>query len=120
VVEDDPDVRALAASILERLDYRVVGAQDGKAALKILRKPESIDLILTDVVLPGGLSGPELVTQSKGWQPAIKALFMSGYATDVLDDRDRQDAAGELLNKPFRRAELAERVRAALDHPNPR
>jgi PAS domain S-box-containing protein len=115
VVEDDPDVRALAVSILRRLDYRVFEAQDGQAALEILQKPQPIDLILSDVVLPGGLSGPELVTRGKGWQPGIKALFMSGYATDVLGDRDQQNAAGDLLKKPFRRAELTERVRSALD-----
>jgi nitrogen-specific signal transduction histidine kinase/ActR/RegA family two-component response regulator len=117
VVEDDPDVRGLAVSILKRLDYRVVEAQDGRAALEILQKPEPIDLILTDVVLPGGLSGPELVTQGKGYQPAVRVLFMSGYATDVVDDRGRLNAAGEFLNKPFRRAELAKRVRSALDDP---
>ncbi len=116
VVEDDPGVRDLAVSILKRLDYRVIDAQDGRAALEILRGPEPINLILTDVVLPGGLSGPDLVTKGKVWQPGVRALFMSGYATDVLDDRDRLNAAGELLNKPFRRAELAERVRSALDH----
>ena len=115
VVEDDPGVRDLAVSILKRLDYRVIEAQDGRAALELLQKPEPIDLILTDVVLPGGLSGPDLVTKGKGWQPGVRALFMSGYATDVLDDQDRSSAAGELLNKPFRRAELAERVRSALD-----
>ncbi len=119
VVEDDPGVRDLAVSILKRLDYRVIESQDGRAALEILQKPDPIDLILTDVVLPGGLSGPDLVTKGKGWQPGIRVLFMSGYATDVLDDRDRSNAAGELLNKPFRRAELAERVRGALDRPDP-
>ncbi|MHA1152533.1 MAG: PAS domain S-box protein [Alphaproteobacteria bacterium] len=117
VVEDDPDVRALAVSILKRLSYRVVEAQDGRAALEVLREPEPIDLILTDVVLPGGLSGPEMVTQSRGWRPGVRALFMSGYATDDLNDQDRLDAASELLSKPFRRAELAERVRSALDRP---
>ncbi len=76
-------------------------------------------MILTDVVLPGGLSGPELVTQGRGWQPGIKALFMSGYAADALDHRDWHDADGELLNKPFRRAELAERVRGVLDQSDP-
>jgi PAS domain S-box-containing protein len=117
VVEDDPDLRGLAVSILNHLGYRVVEAEDGRAALEILRKQEPIDLILTDVVLPGGLSGPELVTKCRGWQPGVRVLFMSGYATDLLGDRDRPDAAGELLNKPFHRAELAERVRSALDQP---
>jgi CheY-like chemotaxis protein len=117
VVEDDPDVRTLSVSILKRLNYRVVEAQDGREALNILRKPNPIDLILTDVVLPGGMSGPDLVSQSRDWQPGVRALFMSGYATDVLDQRDQLDAAGEILSKPSRRAELAERVRNLLDAP---
>ncbi len=120
VVEDDPDVRSLAVSILKRLDYRVVEAEDGRTALKILQKPDPIDLILTDVVLPGGMSGPEIVTKGTDWQPGVRAVFMSGYATDILGDPDRPEAAGELLNKPFRRAELAERVRRALDDPETR
>ncbi len=117
VVEDDTDVRILAVSILKRLNYRVVDAQDGRAALEILRKPTRIDLILTDVVLPGGMSGPELVSQSKGWQPGARVLFMSGYATDVLVERDWQNLDKDILNKPFRRAELAKRVRSTLDAP---
>ena len=71
VVEDDSGVRDLAVSILKRLGYRVMEAQDGRAALEILQQPEAIDLILTDVVLPGGLSGPELVIKGKGWQSRI-------------------------------------------------
>ncbi len=67
-------------------------------------------------MLPGGLSGPELVTQGKKRQPGVRALFMSGYATDVLEDQDRRNAVGDLLTKPFRRVDLAERVRSALDH----
>ena len=119
VVEDDLDLRHLAVSVLKHLEYRVFEAQDGNMALDILRKPVPIDLILTDVVLPGGLSGPDLVTKCRGWQPGVRVLFMSGYETDVLGDGDLSGASGELLNKPFHRAELAERVRDALDHPGP-
>jgi hypothetical protein len=65
------------------------------------------------------MSGPEIVTKGMDWQPGVRAVFMSGYATDILGDPDRPEAAGELLNKPFRRAELAERIRRALDDPEP-
>jgi signal transduction histidine kinase/ActR/RegA family two-component response regulator len=117
VVEDDSDVRGLAVSILMRLGYQVVEAPDGKSAIEVLQRPERIHLILSDVVLPGGMSGPELVAKGKGWQPGVKALFMSGYATDALTEAGRLDARIGLLNKPFRRAELAARVRVTLDEP---
>jgi CheY-like chemotaxis protein len=117
VVEDDPDVRDLAVSVLDRLGYQVVEAPDGKSAIEILQRPDRIHLILSDVVLPGGISGPDLVAKGKGWQPNVKALFMSGYATDALSEADQHDTRTGLLNKPFHRAELAERVRATLDEP---
>ncbi len=114
VVEDDSDVRDLAVTVLAGLGYEVMEAADGRAALELLERAGRIDLVLSDVVLPGGVSGPELVARARDRQPEVKALYMSGYATDALSEEGALDDGVHLLRKPFHRAELAKGVRAAL------
>ncbi len=116
VVEDDPDVRALTISALESLGYEVVAAEDGSSAMGVLATPARVDLLLSDVVLPGGLSGPDLVAQVRHDAPALKVLFMSGYAEVAGSYRKLLDSGSDLLDKPFRKRELAQKVRALLDH----
>ncbi len=115
VLEDDPDVRKLAVSMLQDLGYKVLEAEDGKAALATLDGASRIDLLLSDVVLPGGMSGPEVAEQARRRHPALKVLFMSGYAdTEVGRDEPLQTGAG-FLEKPFHRHKLAQKVGAALE-----
>ncbi|MDH3473850.1 MAG: PAS domain S-box protein [Rhodospirillales bacterium] len=115
VVEDDPEVRALTVSMLDELGYSVLEAEDGKTALPILLGPVQIDLLLADVVLPGGLSGPDVAVAAKRREPDIEVMFMSGYTDAAKAGRGVLECEIELLDKPFRRRDLAQKVRASLD-----
>ncbi len=115
VVEDDPAVRRLIVALLEELDYRVRTAGDGEEALAALESAPSVDLLLSDVVLPGGLSGRELARKIADRRPGLQILLMSGYAAAVLEREGSLGPDEVLLYKPFRKIELARRIRAALD-----
>lgn len=119
VVEDDADVNSLAVALLEGYGYRVFSVSDGRKALEVIEDGHHIDLLLTDVVLPGGLSGPKLAEKARGLQPDMKVLFMSGYTEDTPIQEGLQDDGLQILRKPFRKAELAQKVRAALDSARP-
>jgi len=115
VLEDDPDVRSFAVNALVGLGYRVHEAADANAALQVLdEEAENLDLLLSDVVLPGGVSGPELAAKAKDLYPKLKLVFMSGYAADLYT-HDKIPGFDEiLLTKPFRLAELSKAVHDTL------
>ncbi len=115
VLEDDADVRQLAVSILQSLGYEVLQAQNGKSALAVLEGSPPVDLLLFDVVLSGGMTGPQVSEVAKRLYPATKTLFMSGYAETALRDHKAVHDGAGMINKPFHRSELARKVRAALD-----
>lgn len=115
VVEDDPDVRSFTVSLLESLGYDVVTAEDGKAAFTRLANTPRIDLLISDVILRGGISGPDVAGEARRRDPGAKILFMSGYAEVIEANRDLLDNGSDLLNKPFRKRDLARKVRALLD-----
>ncbi len=117
VVEDDPDVRALAVALLSDLGYEIVEAADGDSALAALDRTPRVNLLFTDVVLPGGISGPKLAEEVKRRRPGVSVLFTSGYTDDAIIHQGRLDKGVELLNKPFRKADLARKVRSVLDKP---
>jgi signal transduction histidine kinase len=118
VCEDDEDVRAYSVEVLRELGYRVVEAQDGPAALKLLEtEARQVDLLFTDVVLPGGMTGAELAKKARSVQPDLKVLFTTGYARNAIVHQGRLDAGVELITKPFSYADLAARVRDILDKP---
>ena len=114
VVEDEPQVRAIAVNMLRARGYCVLVAASSQEALEIARAQRDIDLMVTDVVMPNG-SGPELVAQLRADYPTLPVLFVSGYAPDVLLD----DVAGEaaFLQKPYTGRQLALRIREMLDGP---
>ncbi len=114
VVEDDPDVRSLVISLLQRLGYNILEAGDGAEALAALQASPCIDLLLSDVVLPGGVSGPDLVEQVADRYPGMKVLLMSGYP-DAPHRRGPLLENTELLGKPFGKRDLARKVRAVLN-----
>ncbi|MBR0714441.1 ATP-binding protein [Bradyrhizobium liaoningense] len=113
VVEDDDMVRAYVESELKALGYRVVATSNGPAALELLRRPGDIHLLFTDVVMPGGMFGPELARQATGLRPELKVLFTSGYTQDPVKTPDGVGDA-RILTKPFRRKDLAAMLRSAL------
>jgi len=118
VVEDDPDVRTLAVALLSKLGYQIMEAATGAAALAELGTTTRVNLLLTDVVLPGGMNGRELATEIARRVPGIQVLYMSGYTEDAIMHHGRLDADAKLLQKPFRRADLARAVRSVLDGPS--
>jgi CheY-like chemotaxis protein len=114
LVEDDASVRRYAHEQLLALGYRVIEAHDGARALEILRTGTPVDLLFTDVVMPG-MSGRELADQASELRPNLRVLFTSGYAEDAIVHHGRLDAGVHLLAKPYRREDMALRVREALD-----
>ncbi|MHB0769704.1 ATP-binding protein [Bradyrhizobium sp. 5.13L] len=117
VVEDDDMVRAYVESELKTLGYRVIATSNGPAALDVLRQPGDIQLLFTDVVMPGGMFGPELARQATGLRPGLKVLFTSGYSQSPVKTPD-QIGDARILTKPFRRKDLAAMLRAALSEPS--
>ena len=115
VVEDDPDLRILAAALLNSLGYQVMDAESGAAALELLKQGRHFDLLLTDVILPGGMSGLELVEEIQREKPGTKVLFMSGYTEMAMANGVRLDETEAFLQKPFRKQDLAAKVREILD-----
>ncbi|WP_196358198.1 PAS domain S-box protein [Nodosilinea nodulosa] len=115
LVEDDDLVRHYAQNQLEQLGYRVTVASSGPAALEILQQQPEIDLLFTDVVMPGGMSGRELGDTARRLRPELKVLYTSGYSEQAIVHHGRLAPGITLLSKPYRRADLAQKVRDVLD-----
>ena len=115
VLEDDPDVRELAAKILGDLGYRVIEAGEACSAAAALAAADGVDLLLSDVILPGKMNGPDFAREARKIRPALKVMFMSGYPADAARNNGLADLGGPLLQKPLDRRQLAESLRAALD-----
>ena len=115
LAEDDESVRALATSVLEEAGYRVIAARDGDEALRLFaRAPDEIALCLFDVVMPR-MSGKEALDAIRRARPGARAIFMSGYAADILGDRRPDEPGLAYITKPLLPRELLLAVRAALD-----
>jgi CheY-like chemotaxis protein len=115
VVEDDTDVRRIAVAQLTDLGYLVLDAADAEAGLKVFTDTGNIDLLLTDVVLPGRLRGRDLADLVRRASPTTKILFMSGYTENAIVHDGKLDEGTLLLSKPFRREDLAKKVALALN-----
>jgi PAS domain S-box-containing protein len=115
VAEDDDEVRATAAEMLTDLGYRVFKARDAASALSIIEKGHAIDLLFTDVVMPGVLKSPELAHKARGRLPKIAVLFTSGYTENAIVHGGRLDAGVDLLPKPYTRDALARKIRQVLE-----
>jgi len=119
VVEDDPRVRLVTARRLRELGYAVAEAEGGREALDLLDR-QAFDLLLTDVLMPGGLSGPELARQARRRRPRLSVLFASGYADPDAMRAAMAEFDAELLRKPHRKGDLAAAVVRALGGPSGR
>jgi len=117
VVEDDDDVRTYSVESLRELGYRVVEAYDGLSALRLLERQPRVDLLFTDVVLPGGMTGAQVAAQARALRPSLKVLFTTGYARNAIIHHGRLDKGVHLISKPFSLHELASKVRDVLDDP---
>jgi len=114
VVEDDDIVRGYVEGELKALGYRVIVTRNGPAALEILRGPETIQLLFTDVVMPGGLFGPELAREAARLRPDLRILMTSGYSEHPVEALDGLGREVQILNKPYRRHDLAMMLRSVL------
>jgi signal transduction histidine kinase len=115
VVEDNPSVRDVAAAMIEDMGFETLVAASGAEGLKMIEERRDIDLVLSDVIMAGGMNGPEMALHALKVRPELKVLFMSGYAPGSL--RQMQEDlpnAVDLVNKPFTRNDLTEKVKRAL------
>ena len=115
VVEDDELVRATVERMLKELNYKILIAQTAEAALPILESNAPIDLLFTDVVLPGKMGGKALAERAQALRPGLPVLYSSGYTQNSIIHQGRLDADVELLSKPYKKADLARRLRAVLN-----
>ena len=116
VVEDDPSLQLTVIDTLASLGYRVLKADNGERALAIVQSGVHIDMLFTDVVMPGSVPATELARQARQLQPGIEILFTSGYPRDAIVHEGRLDAGVELLSKPYRSNQLARRIRHMLSN----
>ena len=114
VVEDNPELRKLSLRRLALLGYRVIEADSGPAALAVLDAGTEIDLIFSDVVMPGGMTGYELARHARQRMPAVKVLLTSGYDAEVASAQDTTGSELRVLRKPYKQAELARALREVL------
>ena len=115
VVEDDDAVRVTVVDTLTELGYTVLRAVDGQSALTVLKSGAPIDLLFTDVIMPGPVPSTEMVRQARELHPDLRILFTSGFTRDAILQSDRLQAGINLLGKPYAREELARRLRQLLD-----
>ena len=113
LVEDDEQVRAMAVESLRELDYHVIVACDAQEALHHLSNPARIDVMFSDVVMPGGMNGTQLAAAARRMRPDLKVLLTSGYVGERAGQRPVDDEF-DLLTKPYRREDLAEKLRGVL------
>jgi CheY-like chemotaxis protein len=114
LVEDDAQVRALAVRLLRRLGYSVLEARDGDTALALVQPDTKVDLLLTDVMLPGQLTGPRVAEEVARRRPGIPVLYASGYSQEMIELRAHGGESVRFLAKPYDRRKLARAVRDAL------
>ena len=118
VVEDDADLRRLIVQMLRSLNYATLESGSGDEALVVLHGSTRVDLLLTDLVLPGGISGRDLGEEAQRARSEIRVLFMSGYAENAIIHQGRLDEGVNFLQKPFRIATVARAIRKMLSGPD--
>ncbi len=116
VIDDDATVRMLMADLLQDAGYRVLEAADGPAGLKILQSDTRIDLLVTDVGLPGGMNGRQVADAGRVHRPALKVLFITGYAENAAIGHGHLEPGMQVITKPFAIEAVANRVRSIIDN----
>ncbi len=115
VIDDEPAVRLLMVDVLQDAGYRILEAIDGPGGLEILQSDTRIDLLLTDVGLPGGMNGRQVADAGRALRPGLKVLFITGYAENAIIGDGQLEPGMEVITKPFEIDALANRVRNAID-----
>jgi CheY-like chemotaxis protein len=115
VVEDDPGVLEMAVESLVELGYGVETAISGPDALERIRAGGRIDLLFSDIVMPDGMNGVELALKAREIRPGLKILLTSGYAAGALADAETLPSDVEIIGKPYRLEDLAQKLRKVID-----
>jgi CheY-like chemotaxis protein len=117
VVEDEAAVRESATALLRKLGYTVLEAGNGQEAIAIADGGAAIDLLFTDMIMPGGMTGRALAQELGKRRPGMRVLYCSGYTDSAIAHQGRLDEGVVLLQKPYKRRDLARKVRKVLDEP---
>jgi CheY-like chemotaxis protein len=115
VVDDEPTVRMLIAEVLNEGFYNILEAADGLSAMKILESPKRIDLLITDVGLPGGMNGRQVADAARVLRKDLKVLFITGYAENAVVGNGHLEPGMQVLAKPFAMSTLANKVREMIE-----
>jgi CheY-like chemotaxis protein len=115
VVDDEPTVRMLVADVLGSLGYIAIEAADGPAGLQVLQSDARIDLLVSDVGLPGGMNGRQMVDAARATRPDLKVLFITGYAENAVLGNGYLEPRMHVLTKPFAMEALATRIKAIIE-----
>ena len=114
VVDDEPTVRMLVSEVLGELGYTTIEAEDGPAGLRVLRSGGRVDLLVTDVGLPGGMNGRQVADAARALRPGLQVLFITGYADNAAVGNGHLERGMQVMTKPFTMVALAAKVRAML------
>jgi CheY-like chemotaxis protein len=115
VIDDEPTIRMLVAELLAEAGYAVIEAPDGPAGLKVLESNAKIDLLITDVGLPGGMNGRQVADAARVSRPNLKVLFITGYAENAIVGQNRLEKGMFVVTKPFQVDSLAHRIREIIE-----
>ncbi|WP_245826596.1 response regulator [Oceanibacterium hippocampi] len=115
VVEDEPDVRATTVALLRILGYRSIEAESGAQAIEVLSGRQDVDILISDIGLPGGMDGRELAEAARKLRPTLPILLISGHAAAHYEDGATLPARMQLLEKPFRKNQLGDAIRSLID-----
>jgi CheY-like chemotaxis protein len=115
IVDDEPSVRMLVTEVLEDLGYTAIEAADGPSGLKVLQSDVRLDLLVTDVGLPGGMNGRQMADAGRLVRPGLKVLFITGYAENAAVGNGHLEPGMQVLTKPFVMETLASRIREMIE-----
>jgi CheY-like chemotaxis protein len=115
VVDDEPDLLETATTFLNEMGYTTYQAHDGASALEVIEQHADLDLLVTDIVMPGGMNGVELAKKARERLPHIKFIYCSGFPADAITERRLPIVDGPLLNKPYQRVRFGAMVNAAME-----
>jgi CheY-like chemotaxis protein len=115
VVDDEEDLLEVALAYLDEMGFITIQAKDGASALEVIAKRSEIDLMVTDIVMPGGMNGVELVQRALVLRPNLKIIYSSGFPAEALAERSMPLVDGPLLRKPYQRAEFAAIIHRVME-----
>ena len=115
VIDDEPTIRVLIGEVLQENGYQAIEAHDGPSGLKILQSDARVDLLITDVGLPGGMNGRQVADAARVSRPDLKVLFITGFAENAAIRNGHLDAGMEVMTKPFELAALGNKIRELLE-----